>query len=75
MTANPQQWTIEDVATFVKFIGFPDQSMIFKEQEIDGISLLLLKRMDVLTGLSMKLGPALKIFGHIQRLQNIHTQD
>lgn len=51
MTANPREWTVDDVATFVNFIGFPDQSIIFKDQEIDGISLLLLKRMDVLTGL------------------------
>jgi hypothetical protein len=73
LTAKPQQWTVDDVASFVKFIGFPDQSVIFKEQEIDGVSLMLLKRMDILTGLCMKLGPALKIFGHVQRLQNIHA--
>jgi len=73
LTAKPQQWTVDDVASFVKFIGFPDQSVIFKEQEIDGVSLMLLKRMDILTGLCMKLGPALKIFGNVQRLQNIHA--
>ena len=38
-------------------------------QEIDGKSLLLMKRSDVLTGLSLKLGPALKIYAHVQRLQ------
>ena len=40
-------------------------------QEIDGKSLLLMKRSDVLTGLSLKLGPALKIYTHIQRLQTM----
>ena len=38
-------------------------------QEIDGRSLLLMRRSDVLTGLSLKLGPALKIYTHVQRLQ------
>lgn len=38
-------------------------------QEIDGQSLLLMKRSDVLTGLSIKLGPALKIYQHVIKLQ------
>lgn len=38
-------------------------------QEIDGKSLLLMKRSDVLQGLSLRLGPALKIYAHVQRLQ------
>lgn len=38
-------------------------------QEIDGHSLLLMKRIDVLTSLKLKLGPALKIYRHIVKLQ------
>ena len=38
-------------------------------QEIDGQSLLLLKRSDVLQGLSLRLGPALKIYNHVMKLQ------
>lgn len=38
-------------------------------QEIDGKALLLMTRNDVLTGMSFKLGPALKIYAHVQRLQ------
>ena len=38
-------------------------------QEIDGRSLLLLHRQDVLGGLGLKMGPALKIFSQIKRLQ------
>ena len=38
-------------------------------QEIDGVSLLLLKRSDVLKGLDMKLGPALKVNRLVQGLQ------
>lgn len=74
MTTNPEKWTVCDVETFIKFIGFPEQSVIFREQEIDGTSLLLLKRSDVLTGMDLKIGPALKIYGHLQRLQLTHSQ-
>jgi len=66
---NPQQWSAQDVETFIRNIGFPEQSLLFKDQEIDGSSLLLLRRTDVLTGFEMKLGPALKIYSHIMRLQ------
>lgn len=66
---NPQNWTSDEVEDFICKIGFPEQSIQFKEQEIDGLSLLLLRRNDVLTGFDMKLGPALKIYSHIMRLQ------
>lgn len=45
-------------------------------QEIDGKSLLLMQRTDVLTGLSMRLGPALKIYEHhIKVLQQGHFEE
>lgn len=66
---NPQKWSAQDVENYIRSIGFPEQSLLFKEQEIDGTSLLLLRRSDVLTGFHMKLGPALKIYSHIVRLQ------
>lgn len=71
---KPDHWTPQDVESFIKVIGFPEQAASFREQEIDGIALLLLKRVDILTGMSLKLGPALKIYGQIQRLQTIHNQ-
>lgn len=43
------------------------------QQEIDGKSLLLMQRSDVLTGLSIRLGPALKIYErHVKVLQRTH---
>jgi len=66
---DASDWSIEDVVNYFRLVGFPEQATAFKEQEIDGKSLLLLKRSDVLTGLSMKLGPALKIYNHVKRLQ------
>ncbi|KAK1803100.1 hypothetical protein P4O66_021632 [Electrophorus voltai] len=45
-------------------------------KEIDGKSLLLMQRNDVLTGLSIRLGPALKIYErHVKVLQRTHFQD
>jgi hypothetical protein len=38
-------------------------------QEIDGPSLLLMKRNDVVGNMGLKLGPAVKIYNHIRRLQ------
>lgn len=67
----PKEWTVDDVENFIRSIGFPEQAVLFKDQEVDGVSLLLLKRSDVVTDMSMKMGPALKIYGHIQRLQTI----
>ncbi|KAH1009928.1 hypothetical protein HUJ04_002219 [Dendroctonus ponderosae] len=61
-------WTPDEVYQyFAQF--FPEEAKVFKEQEIDGRSLLLLKRMDVLTSLNLKLGPALKIYRHVTMLQ------
>lgn len=54
------------------------QNHVFKcflspHQEIDGKSLLLMQRSDVLTGLSIRLGPALKIYErHVKVLQRTH---
>ncbi|KAK3803906.1 hypothetical protein RRG08_059772 [Elysia crispata] len=62
-------WSVEEVAQFLTSAGFTQQAQLFKEQEIDGVSLLLLKRSDVLKGLDMKLGPALKVNRLVQGLQ------
>ncbi|KAF7271421.1 L(3)mbt interactor in ovarian somatic cells isoform X2 [Rhynchophorus ferrugineus] len=61
-------WTPEEVYQYFAQY-FPEEAKVFKEQEIDGRSLLLLKRMDVLTNLNLKLGPALKIYRHVTMLQ------
>ena len=68
---KPETWTVEEVETFFSSSGFRVEGSVFREQEIDGKSLLLLKREDVLKGLpGIKVGPALKIFSFIHHLQN-----
>uniref|UniRef100_A0A8C6TSU5 SAM domain-containing protein n=1 Tax=Neogobius melanostomus TaxID=47308 RepID=A0A8C6TSU5_9GOBI len=73
MNPNLLQWTVADVASYFSAAGFPEQAMAFRSQEIDGKSLLLMQRSDVLTGLSIRLGPALKIYErHVKVLQRTH---
>ncbi|KAL3269923.1 hypothetical protein HHI36_008980 [Cryptolaemus montrouzieri] len=61
-------WTPDEVYQYFTQY-FPEEAKVFKEQEIDGRSLLLLKRLDVLTNMKLKLGPALKIYKHVVKLQ------
>ncbi|KAM3597412.1 uncharacterized protein V6R79_004188 [Siganus canaliculatus] len=73
MSQNLLQWTVADVASYFSAAGFPEQAVAFRTQEIDGKSLLLMQRSDVLTGLSIRLGPALKIYErHVKVLQRTH---
>ncbi|KAI5091035.1 sterile alpha motif domain containing 1a [Silurus meridionalis] len=69
-------WSVADVASYFTSAGFPEQAVAFRTQEIDGKSLLLMQRSDVLTGLSIRLGPALKIYEHhVKALQKSHFQE
>ncbi|XP_036413137.1 atherin [Colossoma macropomum] len=71
---NPVDWTVADVASYFTAVGFPEQALAFRTQM--GKSLLLMQRNDVLTGLSIRLGPALKIYErHVKVLQRTHFQD
>ncbi|CAG5115421.1 unnamed protein product [Candidula unifasciata] len=68
-------WSVNDVVDYLTSAGFREEAKVFREQEIDGVALLLLKRTDVLRGLDLKLGPALKLNRHIQGLQMAHQQE
>ncbi|KAI1884324.1 hypothetical protein AGOR_G00225250 [Albula goreensis] len=73
---RPLEWSVSDVASYFIAAGFPEQAAAFRAQEIDGKSLLLMQRNDVLTGLSIRLGPALKIYEHhVKVLQKTHFED
>ncbi|XP_053157374.1 sterile alpha motif domain-containing protein 1 [Hemicordylus capensis] len=74
--SDPVEWTVNDVVDYFTEAGFAEQASAFQEQEIDGKSLLLMQRTDVLTGLSIRLGPALKIYEyHIKVLQQCHFEE
>ncbi|XP_053273218.1 sterile alpha motif domain-containing protein 1 [Pleuronectes platessa] len=75
-SGSPMDWTVSDVVSYFTAAGFPEQAAAFMTQEIDGKSLLLMQRNDVLTGLSIRLGPALKIYErHVKVLQKTHFED
>lgn len=65
---DASEWTTEEVYNFFSS-KFPDYASVFKDQDIDGRSLLLMTRSDVVNGLQLKMGPALKIYGHVKKLQ------
>ncbi|KAG5848020.1 sterile alpha motif domain-containing protein 13-like [Anguilla anguilla] len=72
---DPAHWAVADVVEYFRAAGFQEQASAFQDQEIDGKSLLLMTRNDVLTGLSIKLGPALKIYEfHVKLLQTQHLK-
>ncbi|KAF7475964.1 sterile alpha motif domain-containing protein 13 isoform X2 [Marmota monax] len=73
---DPADWAVMDVVNYFRTAGFEEQATAFQEQEIDGKSLLLMTRNDVLTGLQLKLGPALKIYEyHVKPLQTKHLKN
>lgn len=65
---DASDWTSEQVYQYFARL-FPKEAEVFRQQDIDGHSLLLMKRSDVLTGLDLLLGPALKIYRHVLKLQ------
>ena len=42
-------------------------------QDVDGAAVLVMQRKDILLGLGLKLGPALKIYNRIRALQTRRT--
>ncbi|XP_075410116.1 sex comb on midleg-like protein 4 isoform X2 [Tenrec ecaudatus] len=69
---NPATWTVEDVVRFVKDAdpqALGPHVELFRKHEIDGHALLLLKSDMVMKYLGLKLGPALKLCYHIEKLK------
>lgn len=65
------KWSTNDVFEYFK-IKFPSHAHVFEDEQIDGESLFLLNREDVVRGgLKIQLGPALKIYKEISKLQNL----
>ncbi|ODN00675.1 Atherin [Orchesella cincta] len=66
-------WTPTQVQKFFSEKGLQDEAASLREQEIDGMSLLLLRRADIIFGLNLRLGPALKIYRLVSQLQQNST--
>ncbi|XP_052867846.1 sterile alpha motif domain-containing protein 1 [Anopheles cruzii] len=66
-------WTCNDVCSYFGQ-HCPAWGDLFLEQEIDGASLLLLQRSDVLSRFGLKLGPAMELYQLIVALQSGDTE-
>ena len=63
------RWDAEEVETFFIQKEMPDEGAILRKEQVDGLSLLLLQRNDVIHGLGFRVGPALKVYRLIYELQ------
>ncbi|XP_055977964.1 lethal(3)malignant brain tumor-like protein 1 isoform X3 [Sorex fumeus] len=65
------KWTIDEVFGFVQTLtGCEDQARLFRDEMIDGEAFLLLTQADIVKIMSVKLGPALKIYNAILMFKN-----
>ncbi|XP_033885056.3 lethal(3)malignant brain tumor-like protein 1 isoform X3 [Acipenser ruthenus] len=64
--SNVATWSVEEVSSFVQNLtGCHEQARVFKDEMIDGEAFLLLTQTDIVKIMSIKLGPALKIYNAI----------
>ncbi|XP_064422196.1 scm-like with four MBT domains protein 1 [Latimeria chalumnae] len=69
LETNPLQWSVTDVVRFIKSTDCAPLARIFLDQEIDGQALLLLTLPTVQECMDLKLGPAIKLCHHIERVK------
>ncbi|XP_054547113.1 polycomb protein SCMH1 isoform X5 [Talpa occidentalis] len=72
---DPSSWTVEDVMQFVREADpqLGPHADLFRKHEIDGKALLLLRSDMMMKYMGLKLGPALKLSYHIDRLKQVST--
>ncbi|KAH8276570.1 hypothetical protein KR044_001730, partial [Drosophila immigrans] len=63
-----QSWNVEQVVSYVERF-YPQESNVFKSQEIDGAALMVLTRQDIIDRFGLKLGPSLRIYQLVLSLQ------
>ncbi|NXJ07556.1 SMBT1 protein, partial [Odontophorus gujanensis] len=69
LDSNPLEWSVADVVRFLKSTDCAPMARIFLDQEIDGQALLLLTLPTVQECMDLKLGPAIKLCHHIERVK------
>ncbi|KAH0624719.1 hypothetical protein JD844_032455 [Phrynosoma platyrhinos] len=72
LNKDPSTWSIEEVMRFVKEAdpqALAPHAELFRRHEIDGKALLLLRNDMIMKYMGLKLGPALKLCYHIERLK------
>ncbi|NP_001072602.1 sex comb on midleg-like protein 2 [Xenopus tropicalis] len=72
LSKDPATWSVDDVMRFVKEAdpqALAPHAELFRRHEIDGTALLLLRSDMIMKYMGLKLGPALKLCYHIERLK------
>ncbi|XP_068449663.1 scm-like with four MBT domains protein 1 isoform X1 [Clinocottus analis] len=69
LDTSPLEWSITDVVRFIRTTDCAPLARIFLDQEIDGQALLLLNLPTVQECMDLKLGPAIKLCHHIERVK------
>lgn len=64
-----KRWDCDEVYTYFMARTSAEYADLFRENQIDGDALLLIRREDVLNRFNLKLGPALRLYSHIVTLQ------
>ncbi|XP_024916749.1 lethal(3)malignant brain tumor-like protein 4 isoform X2 [Cynoglossus semilaevis] len=72
--AAVERWSVQQVSDFIESLpGCENQAKQFQDEQIDGRAFLLLTLRDIIKIMSIKLGPALKIYNSILMMK--HTED
>ncbi|XP_036387908.1 scm-like with four MBT domains protein 1 isoform X2 [Megalops cyprinoides] len=69
LDSSPLEWSVTDVVRFIRSTDCAPLARIFMDQEIDGQALLLLTLPTVQECMDLKLGPAIKLCHHIERVK------
>ena len=77
LSENVLEWSVDDVCHFISSLtGSQDIAHAFREEHIDGHSLVLVQEDHLLNRMSIRLGPALKIVAQIKKLvENLEIQE
>ncbi|XP_065057114.1 polycomb protein Scm-like isoform X2 [Rhopilema esculentum] len=73
ITTSPRSWSVENVAEFLEKTDLKDYANIFRDNDIDGKAMLLLKRDIVINYMGLKIGPAVKLLDLIDELNEADT--
>ncbi|XP_048878472.1 scm-like with four MBT domains protein 1 isoform X3 [Brienomyrus brachyistius] len=69
LDSSPLEWSVADVVRFIRTTDCAPLARIFFDQEIDGQALLLLTLSTVQECMDLKLGPAVRLCHHIERVK------
>ncbi|XP_035475580.1 lethal(3)malignant brain tumor-like protein 4 isoform X3 [Scophthalmus maximus] len=71
-----RHWTVQQVSDFVESLpGCEKQAIQFREEQIDGRAFLLLTQQDIVRIMSIKLGPAVKIYNSILMFKHAQVEN